>query len=324
MILVYGAAGYTGALVCAELARRGEPFVAAGRTAGPVQALAAKHGVPHRVFPASEPDLAGISVVLNCAGPFSATALPLARASVAAGAHYADLSGEVDEHEQLKELHTGAVKAGVMVLPGAGFGVVATEPLAALAVRRLGGQCEELVIAYETAGGASKGTLATVLPALGTPGVQRFGGELVPTWAGAEARGFDLGGDGRAVTAVTNPWRADLISAYESLGVQNISTYATFPLAARALMAVGSWMATSVGRWIVRTLVSGAPDGPSESELAAGSVRALAIATGPAGKAEARMAGPEAYVFTARAAAEVAARAAKGEFKTGVTQPWKR
>jgi short subunit dehydrogenase-like uncharacterized protein len=88
-LLVYGANGYTGGLIARRAAATGVPAVLAGRNGDAVAALAAELGRDHRVFalddaPAVERALSGITVVLNCAGPFSRTAAPLVKACLRA------------------------------------------------------------------------------------------------------------------------------------------------------------------------------------------------------------------------------------------------
>ena len=66
--------------------------------------------------------LAGVGAVINCAGPFLDTALPLARAAVAAGAHYLDVTAEQAAVQQLyRELDAPARDAGVAVVPAMAF-----------------------------------------------------------------------------------------------------------------------------------------------------------------------------------------------------------
>jgi len=66
-------------------------------------AMAAKMDAECRLFavddiPARERALAGIAVLLNCAGPFMRTAEPLIQARLAAGTHYLDIAAELDSH----------------------------------------------------------------------------------------------------------------------------------------------------------------------------------------------------------------------------------
>ena len=84
--MVYGANGYSGSLLARLAASSGERPVLAGRS-GAVAGLASQLGLPQRVFPLSAPDLSDITAVVNCAGPFAATARPLVDACLAAGVH---------------------------------------------------------------------------------------------------------------------------------------------------------------------------------------------------------------------------------------------
>src|SRR5262245_52033917 len=185
MLLVYGI-GYTGALASRELHRQGIRHLIAGRSrSAALEAHAAAIGAEARAFDladggALERGLAGVTAVLNCAGPFTRTAEPLARACAERGIHYLDLAGEVAEHEAVRALGDRAAEKGAMLLPGAGFGVVPTEVAAARAAAALGAPAAHLLIAFETRGGASRGTLESVLRGIHEPGVERRDGALVP------------------------------------------------------------------------------------------------------------------------------------------------
>lgn len=100
-VLVYGAYGHTGRFVVAELLRRGLTPVLSGRDAARLEKLAVQ-------FPGLEARLAtvedggesladavrGTGLVVNCAGPFLDTAVPVAAAAMRAGAHYLDVAAE--------------------------------------------------------------------------------------------------------------------------------------------------------------------------------------------------------------------------------------
>ncbi|HEX2571712.1 MAG TPA: saccharopine dehydrogenase NADP-binding domain-containing protein [Polyangia bacterium] len=332
-LLVYGVAGFTGALVSRELARRGVAHLAAGRRAEAVdahvrsvdalgdvtgKAAGRAFGLDHPAQLAAGLD--GVRVVLNCAGPFGRTAAPLAAACIARGIHYLDLSGEVAEHASLLDWGDAAAAAGMMLLPGVGFGVVPTEAAAVLAVERLGGHANKIVIAYETRGGASRGTLETVLRGIHLAGTVRRNGRLEAALPGAWRHRLELGG-GQALV-VYNPWRADLVSAHVSTGVPEIETYATFPAIARFLMRSPRLMSSGFGRWLVERIIRSAPEGPSPKDLARGATRVLAVAEGDGGqRAEVRIHGPEAYVFTARSAAAIAERVLHGAVRPGFATP---
>jgi short subunit dehydrogenase-like uncharacterized protein len=325
-VLVHGVTGFTGALVSRELARRGVPHAVAGRRREAVLAHAREVGAEARVFDLDDPaavrrGLAGFGAVLNCAGPFRKTAPTLASAAIEASIAYLDLAGEVDEHEALRARDDEARAAGSMLLPGVGFGVVPTDCAAALAARALA-RPTRLLIAYETVGGVSRGTLETVLRGIHTPGAQRRGGALVACRPGERALELELELGRGAVTVVTNPWRADLVSAWVSTGIPEIETFATFPFAARMMMRLPGLMRRPFVQRLLDRMIAGAPAGPTKEELERGSTRVLVVAEdADGGRAEVRVRGPEAYVFTARAAAEIVARVASGGAIPGFQTP---
>ena len=127
-VMVYGASGHTGRFVVDELLRRGLTPVLAGRSAERLAAVTPRHTVlEQRVAGVDDPDMlrravAGVDVVINCAGPFLDTALPLARAAVEAGAHYLDVTAEQPAVQELyRELDTPARDTGVAVVPAMAF-----------------------------------------------------------------------------------------------------------------------------------------------------------------------------------------------------------
>ena len=105
-LLIYGASGYMGALTARTAVAAGLTPVLGGRRAEAVAPLAQELGLRTRVASLDDPAalaaaLDGMDVVLNCAGPFPATTVPLAQACIRAGVHYLDLAGEVPEYEAL-------------------------------------------------------------------------------------------------------------------------------------------------------------------------------------------------------------------------------
>ena len=76
--MIYGANGYTGELIARQAVAQGLRPVLAGRNTGKLQTLATELGLDYRAFGLDQPDtvkagLAGIDLVMHCAGPFSAT-----------------------------------------------------------------------------------------------------------------------------------------------------------------------------------------------------------------------------------------------------------
>lgn len=121
---IYGATGHTGRLVAADLLARGKDVILSGRNPETLAALG-----NHRIHPAvvDDPDallaLAEASdVVINCAGPFAGTGLPVTRAAIAGGAHYVDHSVEIHHVRTVFDtLSEQARSAGVTVLPSVSF-----------------------------------------------------------------------------------------------------------------------------------------------------------------------------------------------------------
>src|SRR5436309_3392392 len=94
--LIYGANGYTGALIAREAVARGHEPILAGRNAESLANHARELGVEKRVFDldraaAVDDGIQGVPVVLHCAGPFAHTSRPMASACLRTGTHYLDI-----------------------------------------------------------------------------------------------------------------------------------------------------------------------------------------------------------------------------------------
>ena len=125
-ILLYGATGFTGKLIAREARTMGAGVVLAGRNPNTLKAIAKKLDLDWRAFDLADrarldAALKGVSVVLNAAGPFSATARPVADACLKSGAHYLDITGEIDVFEALFARDAEAKRAGVTLMPGVGL-----------------------------------------------------------------------------------------------------------------------------------------------------------------------------------------------------------
>jgi short subunit dehydrogenase-like uncharacterized protein len=105
-VIVYGASGYTGRLICEYLREFNLPFIAAGRDKARIQeALDRVPGidtveheiieVAHEAGPLTEL-FAGASVVCNTVGPFAQYGGEVVEACIETGCHYLDTTGEQD------------------------------------------------------------------------------------------------------------------------------------------------------------------------------------------------------------------------------------
>src|SRR5262245_66416818 len=104
--MIYGANGYTGALAAREAKRRGLTPILAGRRAEQIEPLGRELGFASRIFDLAVPSvvaehLNGVTAVLHCAGPFSATSRPMLEGCLRARAHYLDITGEIEVFEAI-------------------------------------------------------------------------------------------------------------------------------------------------------------------------------------------------------------------------------
>ena len=129
-VVVYGASGYTGRLICEYLREYGIPFIAAGRSADKVQAAMQSNvpgietasyevaEVPHTVAALTEL-FRGAAVVLNTVGPFAKFGPEVVEACLAAKCHYTDTTGEQDWLITLDEQYGAQfAAAGLLLSPG--------------------------------------------------------------------------------------------------------------------------------------------------------------------------------------------------------------
>ncbi|MFW0788323.1 DUF5938 domain-containing protein [Gordonia sp. CPCC 205333] len=129
-VVVYGASGYTGRLVCEYLREYNIPFAAVGRSQEKLEA-SMKSNVPgietadyeivateHSVEALTEL-FTGASVVCNMVGPFATYGHEVVQACLAAGVHYLDTTGEQDWLITLDEQYGADFAAkGLLLSPG--------------------------------------------------------------------------------------------------------------------------------------------------------------------------------------------------------------
>jgi hypothetical protein len=128
-VIVYGASGYTGRLVCEYLREYNVPFVAAGRDETRLKSSMESHvaGIETADYevvqvshdPAALQDLfAGASVVCNTVGPFRTHGPEVVEACLATGTHYLDTTGEQDWLVTCDEKYgTDFAAAGLLLAP---------------------------------------------------------------------------------------------------------------------------------------------------------------------------------------------------------------
>jgi short subunit dehydrogenase-like uncharacterized protein len=226
--LIYGANGYTGTLIAEEAARRGLKPRLAGRSREALSALASRLRLA--ASPCDLADLPGLRaavkgcrLVLHCAGPFSETSRPMLDACLAEGAHYLDITGEIDVFSSCHARSAEASGKGICVVPGVGFDVVPTDSVAALLKEALP-DADSMILAFEASGGPSIGTARTSVAGLARGGRVRRGGALVEVPLAFKTRTFMR--DGKPRLAMTIPW-GDVYTAFITTGVPDIEVYMT-------------------------------------------------------------------------------------------------
>jgi short subunit dehydrogenase-like uncharacterized protein len=262
--MIYGANGYTGNLIAREAARRGLKPVLAGRSRGKIEPLANELGLETCAFDlaarveATEP-LRGMSLVLNCAGPFSATSGPMIAACLRVRAHYLDITGEISVFEHAHEQGAAALAAGIVICPGVGFDVIPTDCIAA-ALKSAMPDATHLALGFDSRSSLSPGTVKTLIESLAQGGKIRKYGKIVIVPLAHKTRRIDFG-DGEK-PAMTIPW-GDVSTAFYTTGIGNIEVYtsgsralataARYANHARRLLSIG-WVQSFLKHRIERSM----------------------------------------------------------------------
>lgn len=271
--MIYGANGYTGELIAREAVARGMSPILAGRSRAKVERLANELKLECRVFDLDDPQriaaqLQGIKVVLLTAGPFSATSQPMVRACIQAGAHYLDITGEIDVFEQVSRRHRDACKAGVVLCPGVGFDVIPTDCVAA-ALKEALPDAIELRLGFDTTVSLSPGTMKTTLESAPQGGRVRRQGRLIRVPLAHEVRRIDFGRGERLAVAV--PW-GDVSTAFHTTGIPDITVFVPATRVSILGMKLGNVFGPLMSRpavqRILNALVSLAVKGPDEKARA--------------------------------------------------------
>ncbi len=325
--MIYGATGYTGQLVVDECLALGMRPVLSARDVDGVRALAQRHGLEWRATSLDDAAgldraLAGVTVVIHCAGPFARTSRAMADACLRNRVHYLDITGEIAVFEALAARDGEARAAGVMLLPGVGFDVVPTDCLAAHLKRRLP-SATSLALAFHGGSGLSRGTATTMAENAGGPGAVRRGGRIVPVPPGWRTRRIDFGD--RVRLAATIPW-GDVSTAFHSTGIPDIEVYVAMPPSTVRSLRFSRWIAPLLRTaWVRRRLVAAirrrAP-GPTPDERARASAALWGEARDASGTTVvSRLRTPDGYTLTAKTAALAARRVEAGGAITGFQTP---
>jgi short subunit dehydrogenase-like uncharacterized protein len=320
-IVVYGASGYQGKLVAAELRRRDLDVVLAGRSAERLRAAATGIGMPDadvQVAGSSDAEalvaaFRGADAVINCAGPFTVSGDTVVQAAIAARSHYVDTCGEQPFIKHLYDTYAAdAMQSGVTVVPAATDGGVPGDLIAHLLAANLE-PVDELTSAHLIVGGGgpSRGSLRSALETLDT---LRDGGltYLDGDWQVGIPLSRDAvtfpGSD--APTLVARFPLQEVVSVPRHVRVRRVQSVAEAGLAAR--------LSTPLSPELIDSL----PEGPSSSDRQAQRFTIVidaVSADGGAGRGVVQ--GTDTYGTTAVIAAEAAHRLVSDKAPSGVVAP---
>ena len=332
MIAVYGATGYTGRLVAAELRRRGLTATLCGRSRDRLEAVVRTLGVDWPVraaaiddAPALRQALLGAKVVINCAGPFTFYGAPVIEAALDVGAHYCDTTGEQPYMKGVLEfLDEPARSRGLAVVPGVGFDYVPGDLACALAADGIE-SVSSVDVAYAVRGfGATRGTMHSALEMMSGGDVEYVGGAWRPagrpplgeTFRFPPPLGEQLVARYPAGEIVTVPQHVDTRSVRARITARSFAPTARLT---RFVPAIAGFVLAPLLRTPLSDLcdvvIRRLPEGPSEEDRRASAFTVVADAHGVDGQtARVVVEGRDVYGITAVMAVEFARRMSDDRF----------
>lgn len=317
MFLLYGATGFVGGAIARAAAASALRPILGGRDRETLGRLASELGLESRAFglddgAAVDRALNGVTVVLNCAGPFIHTFKPMAQACLRAGAHYLDITGEIPVYEGLAAMDSEAEARRVMLLPGVGFDVVPTDCLALHLKQRLP-SATHLTLAFRTEGpgGLPPGTQRTMIELIPYGNRVRRSGHLVVPERGVKTREIDFGQG--PITATRLTW-GDVFMAFHTTAIPNIEDFVVVPESTRQQLAKVEYLRPLFRLEFMRNLLKrGVKPGPDAARRAKTTTHVWGeVIDGQGRRATSRLHGPEAGVVWTTLAALAAVRKTLG------------
>lgn len=236
-ITIFGASGYTGQLVVAELKRLGLSFDIAGRSREKLASLAQRLDLAEEtrqiaadpLQPQSLPALfdAETRVLINCVGPFTRLGEPVVKAAVAAGVHYLDITGEQSFMAKVFDYYDlPAQLKNCALVPACGVEYALSNWLAAIVTTDLQ-PLDSIVTATNVLSiQPTSGTQLSLFQALSEPSWAWQNGQRVRRLTGSQRRTFDFLSGKR--TAIFAPF-GDTITLPRQFSVKNVATFMVVP-----------------------------------------------------------------------------------------------
>ncbi len=327
--MIYGATGYTGALVAEEAVRRGHKPLLAGRSAAKLRPLAERLGLEYAVVGLEDTHalakaVGSVELVYHAAGPFIHTSAPMLNACLQAGAHYLDITGEVPVYQHAFSLDAAAREKGIAIIPGVGFDVIPSDSLIKYVADQLPDAThldvavDALALSEGADAGLSAGTVKSMielLPTLGT--LQRRNGQLVPQPMGAGLRKVRFPRGSKTVMPAT--W-GDVEMGYHTSAIPNMNVYLSLPpmvmYSARVLSPLLNILKINPVRRFASRMVERMLPGPSEHTREHGRSAVWAMVRNAKGETrEAWLETLEGYQFTMIAGVRVVEKVLDGNYK---------
>ncbi|MGK7926241.1 MAG: trans-acting enoyl reductase family protein [Spirulina sp.] len=224
--LIYGAYGYTGKLITKLAVDKGYRPILGGRNSERLRELAREYKLPFSVLDLKNSQtlteaLASVDLVLNLAGPFSATAETMVNACLKNKVHYLDITGEIEVFEWVAKQDAKAKEAEIVLMPGVGFDIVPSDCLAAYLKNKMP-NASHLALAIKTGDRLSRGTTLTIIEIIQKGGRIRENGKLKKVPLGHKTRKITLQREENICVSI--PW-GDVSTAYYSTKIPNITVY---------------------------------------------------------------------------------------------------
>ena len=254
--MIYGANGFSAMLAIEESVKRGLKPVLAGRSPA-IEKIAQKFDLDFQIFSLSSVNevasqIKGLTVVANCAGPFSETAETMIQACIQAKVHYIDITGEISVYDYANQCDREAVSANIVLCPGVGSDVIPTDCLA----KYLKDECPDATHLkmgwHHTGSKASKGTAKTAAQGLFLGGKVRKNGKMVEVPLAYKEKVIDFGvGE---YNTMTIPW-GDVFTAYHSTGIPNIEFYySRSPRSVKKIRRYRRFIGLFNFKWVIKLL----------------------------------------------------------------------
>jgi short subunit dehydrogenase-like uncharacterized protein len=337
-VLVHGATGFTGRLVCRALQEKQIAFAVSGRSEAKLAALVRSlgGGVASHVVDIGSPEsirraIDGRRIVCACAGPFLEVGEPVLAHCARAGVHYVDTTGEqAFVARAVARHHATAEASGACVVPALGYEIALADWAAHIATEKGDGPVVEISICYglRTPGGpfASRGTLRSAIAQFASGDAMQFvDGALVREPAAEKVRTFEMetlgrANEARACVSFPGP-EAVVVSSHT--GARTVRTF--MPVGSARLLHRARRMvpmAAKVAGRLLGRLIARAPEGPDEAARARTWFEILVEVERAGGRSVVRVVGHDPYGLTGEIQALAAERAVSGAVTArGVVAP---